>query len=216
MHSPPCNGHDTSPASHRRPPAIIGPHRAMDSCGVGAFSLNYGPQTTRGKSPYVSGPCLSRAVPTTRDRTVQPHTTIKRYPCRERHSPFGTPPHEIVRRFRASPDFALTRSRSIHHPRAGPTLASCNGARDSRRSRAVSPRRRRVRCPARPAKTGHGHTRTIARLRGSPGERPDNVHATCWAISSATTRTKTSMSKGFARNTLCPESSVRSGVVPSA
>ena len=42
----------------------------MDSCGVGVFSLNYGPQTTRGKSPYASDPCPSRAVPTTRE----PHT----------------------------------------------------------------------------------------------------------------------------------------------
>ena len=45
----------------------------MDSCGVGAFSLNYGPQTARGKSPYVPGPCNrapSPPLPAYTDRTI--------------------------------------------------------------------------------------------------------------------------------------------------
>src|SRR6476646_508882 len=63
-------GTNTAPASHRRPPAIIGPRRALDSCGVGAFSLNYGPQTTRGKSPYVPGPCYRAPSPRRATSTV--------------------------------------------------------------------------------------------------------------------------------------------------
>jgi hypothetical protein len=63
-------GHDSSPASHRRPPAFIGPRRAMESCGVGAFSLNYGPRSTRGKSPYASDP---PPVAPPSDATVLPH-----------------------------------------------------------------------------------------------------------------------------------------------
>ncbi len=74
-HSPPCGWHDTSPASRRRPPAIIGPRRALDSCGVGAFSLNYGPQTTRGKSPYVPGPCHRAPSPRRATSTIPPYGT---------------------------------------------------------------------------------------------------------------------------------------------
>jgi len=50
----------------------------MDSSGVGAFSLNYGPQTTRGKSPYAPDPCLSRVVPTTCDPNRSVHYPFKR------------------------------------------------------------------------------------------------------------------------------------------
>jgi hypothetical protein len=66
----------TAPASHRRPPAFIGPRRAMDSCGVGAFSLNYGPQTTRGKSPYASDPCLRAPSPRHANPTPSNLTTL--------------------------------------------------------------------------------------------------------------------------------------------
>jgi len=51
----------------------------MDSCGVGAFSLNYGPQSARGKSPYAPDPRLSRIVPTKRaPYCPAPITTFKR------------------------------------------------------------------------------------------------------------------------------------------
>jgi len=66
----------TSPASRRRPPAFIGPRRAKESCGVGAFSLNYGPQTTRGKSPYASDP-RHHASSGTRDPNRPAHFRTK-------------------------------------------------------------------------------------------------------------------------------------------
>ena len=95
MHSPPCNRHATSPASHRRPPAFLGPRRAMDSCGVGAFSLNYGPQSVRGKSPYTPDPRLSRIVPTTRDPYCPAPTTL--------HLAITVPRSSHTRKYRPHP-----------------------------------------------------------------------------------------------------------------
>jgi len=132
----------------------------MDSCGVGAFSLNYGPQTTRGKSPYVSDPCLSRAVPTTREpHTVQPYYPLKRLPCRKVPTLSSIGAFAIA--FHCDTSMLRARPRDTF-VRASPTtctLASCNVVRDSRHHSFTRFRLRcnRSRCPARPANTRRRH-----------------------------------------------------------
>ena len=135
-HSPPCVRHDTSPASHRRPPAFIGPRRAMDSCGVGAFSLNYGPQSVRGKSPYAPDPRLSRIVPTTRD----PLLSSSHNPALSDNRAAKFLHSEVSTRSRKTSPLVqprirfLTRSVTNVPHRSDTTVASCNGVRDSRES----------------------------------------------------------------------------------
>jgi len=47
----------------------------LDSCGVGAFSLNYGPQTARGKGPYMPDPCYRAPSPRRATSTIPPYGT---------------------------------------------------------------------------------------------------------------------------------------------
>ena len=154
MHSPPCNRHHTSPASHRRPPAFIGPRRAKESCGVGAFSLNYGPQSTRGKCPYVSDPRLSRAVPTPRDPYSPAPTPLclsDNRAAKLSYSQVSTASRVTSSSFRTSlvPWFRsgvlLTRVAIDRQIAVSSTVASCNGARESHDSSPLA-----VFCDSRP------------------------------------------------------------------
>jgi len=104
----------------------------MDSCGVGAFSLNYGPQTACGKSPYMPDPCLSRAVPTPRD--FPPFSLL--YPDQATSVPQGSRPLEYrlsqrLLHSRALLYSALTRSRPPQALLSTRTVASCNSVCES-------------------------------------------------------------------------------------
>ena len=148
----------TSPASHRRPPAFIGPRRAMDSCGVGAFSLNYGPQTTRGKSPYVSVPRLSRAVPTTREpHTVQLTTHLSDFRAAKfPHAEFRL--HARVSLRRSCIRSCLTTHPYLRHQQRVPLRPATSSAIRVTNHLRVCATANRSRCPARPANTPRRHT----------------------------------------------------------
>src|SRR3954463_14579325 len=124
----------TSPASHRRPPAIIGPRRALDSCGVGAFSLNYGPQAARGKSPYVPGPCYRAPSPRRANSTIPPYGTPFSDICAAPFAEGRDAASAITVSWERVMRTALTRV-TQRRTQAGPvTVASCNSVCESRDS----------------------------------------------------------------------------------
>ena len=125
-------GTNTSPASHRRPPAIIGPRRALDSCGVGAFSLNYGPQTARGKSPYVPGPCCRAPSPRRATSTIPPYGTSFSDICAAPFAEGGAAASAISVSLGARIRTALTRVTQRRTPAGPVTVASCNSVCESR------------------------------------------------------------------------------------
>jgi hypothetical protein len=112
----------------------------MDSCGVGAFSLNYGPQSMRGKSPYAPDPRQSRIVPTTRDRYCPaPHTWQLSDNCAAK-VPHSESIDHIEKEF-TSRTASNSIPNAISHLRPASrdtTVASCNIVRDSHESLSIS------------------------------------------------------------------------------
>ena len=117
----------------------------MDSCGVGAFSLNYGPWSARGKAHTRRIPAIAPRPHVARHPTVQlPHAWLLAIPV---------PQGSSVREYRSQPpdhldlylrstrdrrlDTALTRSYRVSSANVEIGIASCNGVRVSPECTAV-------------------------------------------------------------------------------